>query len=311
MTNKLNIFAAAGVCLLGLAAAPARFALAADQQPHTEPQAAWSTPGDGRLVMLARYGKEFADGMPFRTRVCVTNFTGANNSVNLFVWTTPGLQPNATASAQPQTRQLQLGDCIEIDQPAAIIVQDATTSGTSSGYYQLLEPTSLPNGVTTALDPIDAGTPHVQRHDDEAITIGVSTPQSVKCFNLPTPTPDFYRSCPVSLPKITTPDETYVGVRLCIGDHFVTLSDKTNIDYAASLLELIVDKTLQNKPKLGSYDYHWNPVTPLGCRDLIGAGDDAVFMVGPKEPGGYWNPANVDSIHITLQSITVRKTPSK
>ena len=63
-------------------------------------QALWSTPGDGQLVMLMRSGafydakKPALPAVPLRVRVCVTNMTGSNNSVNLYVWTTEGPLPN-------------------------------------------------------------------------------------------------------------------------------------------------------------------------------------------------------------------------
>jgi hypothetical protein len=292
-----------GVGVLALTFAAALPAYAADEPPAPQPQAYWSTPGDGRLVMLARNAAGFNKPIAFRVRVCVTNFTGSNNAVNLMVWTTLGLQKNATASAQPQTRTLQLGDCVEIDSPAAVILQDSTVSGTTSGYYQLLQPTALPNGVTTAQSASIGGPLHRDKYE---IQIGDPHPQSVGCKPLPTPTPDFYKSCPVALPTITMPGVIYEGVRLCIGGDFAHLSDNTDIDYAASLIDLIVDAKLQNQPKPSPYDYNWNPVTPNGCHDLIGA-NFAAFMIGPKDPGGYWDPSKVSQINVTLQTITVRR----
>src|SRR5260370_41413150 len=89
-------------------------------------QALWSTPGDGRLVMLLRNATDanlvtdpaFTTPIPFRVRVCVTNFAGSNNAMNLFVWTTAGPQPGNTGLAspsQPLVLHPGLCDCVEID----------------------------------------------------------------------------------------------------------------------------------------------------------------------------------------------------
>ena len=105
--------------------------------PDTSPQALWSTPGDGTLVMLVRSdafydaSKPALPAIPLRVRVCVTNMTGSNNSANLYVWTTQGPQPNPNNNVsyappvnQPQTIHMQLGDCVEIDRPGGIVVQE-------------------------------------------------------------------------------------------------------------------------------------------------------------------------------------------
>jgi hypothetical protein len=264
-----------------------------------DPQAAWSTPGDGRLVMLARNALGFDKPMPFRVRLCVTNFTGANNAVNLFVWTTAGPQPGAQAAAQPQTRHLELGDCVEIDRPAALIVQDATTTGTSSGYYQLFEATPPPaNRVSLTTSP--PGT------KISPISYGPQDMAQATCNQKPPiiSSADFYTTCSLALPA-----GKYTGVRMCIDSNYIKSSDgKTQ--YAASLLDLIVDKKLlppQNKPS--PYDYNWNPVIPNGCRDIIWSpgphASEIYFGIGPHDTGGYWDASKVTEVDVTLRTITL------
>src|SRR5271156_2226061 len=95
-----------------------------------ESGAVWSTPGDGRLVMLMRNTDGFTAPIAALVRVCVTNLTGSSNSVNLYIWTTGNPWDATPVMPLQQTRQLDLGECVEIDQPAALIIQDSTTSGT-------------------------------------------------------------------------------------------------------------------------------------------------------------------------------------
>jgi hypothetical protein len=157
--------------LIGAATGQAR----PDWKPLTQDevvkQALWSTPGAGRLVMLLRNNVDknpvadpaFTTPMPYRVRVCVTNFAGTQNSLNLFVWTTSGPQPNGQASTQqPQVLHPGLGDCVEIDQPAAIIAQDATITGSVNGYYQLfqstftsVDPQSLPSTYEISITAVN------------------------------------------------------------------------------------------------------------------------------------------------------------
>lgn len=282
-----------GIGLTGLCASEVR---AADAPPlDTEPQALWSTPGDGRLVALARNAAGFDKAMPVRIRVCVTNLTGTNNQVNLYIWTTTGPQPGSQPPAQPQTRHLQLGECVEIDRPAALIIQDSTVSGTSSGYYRLLEESALPKGLAAA-NP-DITTADTSKNHGRDIRIGApNEPVSAPCSPLKSPTADFWASCQLPLPV-----GHHQGVRICIGTDYLN-ADDGKTQYAASLLDLIVDQGLMTKPKPSPYDYNWNPVTPDGCRDLIGA-TEAYFMVGPSSIGGYWDPAKVRSITVTTQTI--------
>jgi hypothetical protein len=73
------------LALVSTVAARAQVGDPKQNPPDVDPQAFWSTPGDGRLVMLARNATDadplasiaFKTPMPFRVRVCVTNFTGA------------------------------------------------------------------------------------------------------------------------------------------------------------------------------------------------------------------------------------------
>jgi hypothetical protein len=245
-------------------------------------QALWSTPGDGQLVMLMRSGafydaqKPGLPAVPLRVRVCVTNMTGSNNSVNLYVWTTEGPLPNlnnnpdrAPPANQPQTLHMQLGQCVDLDRPGGIIVQDSTVSGTSSGYYELFEETSLLRSAEAA-EPL-----HLIKHGNR-ISYGPPKNLAVRCSKLPKPTKDFWASCEMDLGK----DQK--ATRVCTADKFVQTKDGL-IDYPASLLELVVDKNLLVRPKISDYDYNWTPVTQMGCRDFVGV-SVAYFMVGPKSP---------------------------
>ena len=264
-------------------------------------QALWSTPGDGQLVMLMRSGafydakKPALPAVPLRVRVCVTNMTGSNNSVNLYVWTTEGPLPNlnnnpdrAPPVNQPQTLHMQLGQCVDLDRPGEIVVQDSTVSGTSSGYYELFEETSLLRSAEAA-EPL-----HALKHGNR-ISYGPPKNLPVKCSKLPKPTPDFWASCEMDLGK------GQMATRVCTADKFVQTKDGLK-DYPASLLELIVDKNLLDKPKISDYDYNWTPVTQMGCRDLVGV-NVAYFMVGPNITGGTWDPQTVERIGVTIQAI--------
>ena len=264
-------------------------------------QAVWSTPGDGRLVMLARNAAGFGpeNGMPVRVRVCVTNLTGTSNAVNLYIWTTPGPQPGTLPMPQPQTRHLELGECVEIDRPAALIVQDATTSGTASGYYQLLEETAWPAGPAAANASAPPGATREKYGRD--IKIGPPEPTTANCVPLTPPTADFWAYCQLRFAV------GHQGVRICIGTNYLK-SDDGKTQYAASLLDLIVDKSKMSVNKLSPDDYNWNPVTPNGCRDLIGA-NEAYFMVGPNSVGGYWDPSKVRAITVTTQTISWTTEP--
>jgi hypothetical protein len=86
------------------------------------------------------------------------------------------------------------------------------------------------------------------------------------------------------------------------GVNYIT-SDDGKTQYAAGLLELIADKAFVTMPKQSDYDYNFNPVTPQGCRDIIGA-KNIYFMVGPAASGGYWDATKVKSVNVTLQTIS-------
>ena len=269
-----------------------------------DPQASWSTPGDGRLVMLLRNSTDhyviedptFRTAVPFRVRVCVTNFAGVNNSVNLFVWTTDGPGPNGkAASVQPQVLHPGLGDCVEINRPAAIIVQDATTSGSASGYYELLQAVALPEKS------------RVTRNTRPKIGIGHPETKPVSCDLLPIgKSPNFAKSCKFNL--LAARNE--VGVRICTDDKFVNI-DGSPDNYPAGYLELTtIDLTETTKPS--DYNYNWNPVTPVSCRDIIWQAPvdrpiphSVFFMVGPAKPVPVWDPRKVNSLTIVTQKITL------
>jgi hypothetical protein len=212
-----------------------------------------------------------------------------------------------------------LGDCVEIEQPAALILQDATITGTSSGYYEWLEPPkALP---TSAASPgASSNVPKPHGH-----TIAVVNPQkqTAKCQPLYDPgqrpilSNDFLAKCQLKPP----PYPNQKGVRICIGNNFVTWQkhdwpSPQQTNYAASLLDLIINKAFLppiNKPS--PYDYNWNPVTPNGCRDVIGDPkdptwlDNLYFMVGPNTAGGYWDATAVQSIAATTWSIIWSEAP--
>ena len=265
----------------------------AGDPPVQEPKdGLWSTPGDGTLVMLARDANGFGadNAMPIRVQVCVTNFTSSQNAVNLYAWTTPALWtvPTPGTPSQEQARQLQLGDCVEIDRPAALIVQDATISGTASGYYRLLPESNLPSG----LNP----TPPQYRN----IAIGAKVVDAqVGCVQLTPPTRDYATYCPIDLPA------DHQGWRICTGTQDITTIPNIqylNNQYALSLLDLLADPKLVRTDKPSANDPQWNPVTPDSCRDLIGV-SAAYFMVGPSTHGAYWDAANVKSVNVKLLSI--------
>jgi hypothetical protein len=293
----------AGACFFfAIALSPLAQAQNGGAAERTNPPAQWSTPGDGRLVMLARNSAGFNTPMPVRVQVCVTNLTGSNNSVNLYVWTTANQWDATPAATQQQTRHLDLGDCVEIDRPAALIVQDSTISGTSSGYYQLMEQTPVPPSVMPPdHDPASGRHQNPPRKDGRGIWLEDMKPVTIHCRKIEPPTDDFYTRCDLPLPVDPKPRQ---GVRICIGNNFVTWrTPAQQINYAASLLDLVVAPEFQppaNKPQ--PYDYNWNPVTPNGCRDIIGT-SPVTFLVGPNTAGAYWDPSTVTDISMSTQVI--------
>ena len=105
---------------LGLAGSTPGRAQPATPNPKNSdanPQAYWSTPGDGRLVLLARNAAGFDKPMPLRVRVCVTNFTGANNSVNLYIWTTTGFQSGACGRHSRKRGNWRWGNALRLTSP--------------------------------------------------------------------------------------------------------------------------------------------------------------------------------------------------
>ena len=276
-------------------------------------QAYWSTPGDGTLTMLIRNAKSFQAPIPFRARVCVTNFTGVNNVVNLMVWTTPGYAINVSTSQQPQTHTLALGECAEIDQPAAIIVQDSTTSGIASGYYQILERTPAP----PKFDPSPAAADRPKRHEHEII-IGKRQSIAVKCVAYPDAEPggvfpppaagepvangDYYsRYCRLDQNLFASgdPKKPTRGLRICTDAKYVNSGGKYGDTYAAGLLGLALDKAAIGVEKDSPYNYNFNPITWNSCRDAFFPGD-IYFMVGPGPHGQYWDSNNVNSVNVTV-----------
>jgi len=295
-------------CVLALSLIGASLAHAQSGSPSksdVDPQALWSTPGDGRLVMLLRNAIDqrviedppFVTLVPFRVRVCVTNFAGTNNSMNLFVWTTNGPGPNGLASTvQPQVLHPGLGDCVEIDRPAAIIAQDSTTSGSASGYYELLKAVTIPEKS------------RVTRNTRAEIGIGEPITAPIRCQPLRSASPDFSRFCQLDIAA----SRNQVGIRICTDDNFVKF-DGAMTDYPAGYLELTATD-LREVPKNSPYNYNWNPVTPVSCRDVIWRleldkpiSHTVFFMVGPAKPVPVWNPNKVDLISVITQTITLNR----
>jgi hypothetical protein len=311
LSMVMRVVLAAPVLLLGLPGASVSHAQPAGSHPgqDVDQQALWSTPGDGRLVMLLRNGTDrnltsdpvFTTPIPFRVRVCVTNFAGYNNVMNLFVWTTAGPQSGSSgqaAPAQPQVLHPGLGDCVEIDQPSAIVVQDSTVSGSASGYYQLFERTKLPEVTGVSQAP-------PRRPPEVEISSAVS--KQVNCLPLGSPTGNYLKFCELKIDHL--PPNQY-GVRLCTGDNFVTMVDGSNTNYPPGYLELTT-QDLRSITKNSDYNYNWNPVSPMSCRDVTwqpvidhpASTQSIYFMVGPAQPVPGYDPAKVSLINLTMQAI--------
>ncbi len=291
--------------------APVSIALAGDPPDHipqlSGSRAVWSTPGDGRLVMVARNAAGFNAGVPLRVRFCVTNMTGTANSLNLYVWTSanpwdgvitvpPPKPPPVAPVPGPQTRHLDLGDCVELDRPAAIIVQDSTISGTSSGYYELLEQSKLQSATQSVVAPAQPSRKHAS-----AISLENETLQPLACGKITPATSDnYYTKCPL----VMKPNPKRHGVRICMsGDYATWKNPPQQIQYAASLIDFVIDPAYLpplNKPQ--DYDYNWNPVTSNGCRDVFGT-EIINIMIGPNVAGGYWDPSTVTKVALTTWDI--------
>jgi hypothetical protein len=293
-------------------------AFASDLPSPTNPLAVWSTPGDGRLVMIARNSGGFTSPIAARVRVCVTNFTGTNNSINLFIWTTSNTWDTTPSAPLQQNRQLQLGDCVEIDQPAALIVQDATISGIASGYYQLLDnPAPLPS--SSALPKSASQNTPIKHSYGIYLKPVLAAQVNIDCAPISNvapetgPTNDYHSECPLTLNLPI--DDTRKGIRICFGNSDVILKDSSGVHagvYAASLLQMIVAKAFwppTNMPS--SYDYNWNPVTPNGCRDVIGPTSEIKFMIGPNNPPYPlpWDPTTVQRIDAAISGIYWNDNP--
>jgi hypothetical protein len=145
------------------------------------------------------------------------------------------------------------------------------------------------------------------------IQLSLETRSPVPCKalqSLPTkPTSnDFFAKCDLNLRE----DSARKGVRICFGANDVNTSNGP-MAYAASLIDMIVNPAYAppiNKPS--PYDYNWNPVTPNGCRDVIGsagpgmpAASNISFMIGPYIGSGSppWVPDQVTSVSATVYSI--------
>jgi hypothetical protein len=249
-----------------------------------ETGAVWSTPGDGRLVMLMRNTDGFTAPIAARVRVCVTNLTGSSNSVNLYIWTTGNPWDATPVMPLQQTRHLDLGECVEIDQPAALIIQDSTTSGIASGYYELLD---LPPNVPLS-EAVDNRDTHKLKDRGNSVYIGSTQKPLVTCGGPAPALSNYFRqSCALTLdsqsadPEPPDPNLKVHGVRICTGDKFVVTSlNPPNIDYPPGYLELIINKSLLTIDPPQVYDYNWNPVTPNGCRDVIAGSSDINSLVG-------------------------------
>jgi hypothetical protein len=312
---------AAPVLIFALTGASASRAQTGSSHPgqDVDQQALWSTPGDGRLVMLLRNATDehlttdpaFTTAVPFRVRVCVTNFAGYNNVMNLFIWTTAGPQPGNVGQAspsQPLVLHPGLGDCVEIDEPAAIVAQDTTVSGSASGYYQLFEKTKLPEGS----DPSQK-----RQKKPPEVEIGAAKSRTFECTKLDppkSPTPpnaNFLKACQLEIEQQTI---DHYGVRICTKDNFVTIDDKPTT-YPPGYLELTA-RDLRTVSKNSDYNYNWNPVTTMSCRDVIWrpaidrptSKHSVYIMVGPAQPVPGYDPAKVQSITVTTQAILLRET---
>jgi len=322
MSKPTRLSAIVSIALAAALTAPAAHSgdlPSATPTPAVE-QAYWSTPGDGTLTLLLRNKLGFQNPIPFRARVCVTNFTGLANAVNLIVWTTPGYVTNISSQQEPQTHTLALGECAEIDQPAAIIVQDSTTSGIASGYYQILERTAPPLAFLNTVGapaPAPARVPKRHEHD---VKVGEPKSISVACapypdgaaggafppVSGPAPNGDYYaRYCWLKFADFATkpPLPPTRGARICTDGNYVDSGNKYGTVYAISLLDLVADKDAVGTEKDSPYNYNFNPLTGNSCRDIFYAGD-LFFMVGPGSHGQYWDAANVNAIQVTVEPLS-------
>jgi hypothetical protein len=248
-------------------------------------RAPWTTPGDGTLVMLARSAIGLASPIPFGMQICVTAVTPGDNNIAVYIWTTgPAVSPggdNNQLEVNPK-----LGECVQIDQPAAAIVQTSTTSGIVSGYYEWIRPRVFPRNKANIV-PL----PQISSSAVDQVNFGAPMASTARCKKLNKPTNEFWAACKLPLPG------GHRGVRVCIGSDYIDASDGKT-DYAISLLDIILSEHLRTQNKPTPYDYRWNPIFPGGCRDLFFT-KDAYFMVGPRTTGGDWDPSKIKAIRFT------------
>ena len=139
-----------------------------------------------------------------------------------------------------------------------------------------------------------------------AYYIDVGQPQSIKvpCQPIKDPTwqnRNYYNAfCPLNLAGMPTTEQAF---RVCTGKTYV--ESKSNMYggvYAASLLDLVINKSALTYAKPSPYDYNFSPITTQVCHDVFDTAE-AWFMVGPGASGGYWDAANVSAIDVTVQTL--------
>lgn len=267
-------------------------------------QAIWTTPGDGTLVMLMRSAKGFDanSAIPFSMQICMTGenskLSGNDRYSTVYVWTTAGSNPGGD---NQKAYQVPLGQCAQIDKPAAVIVQQTQDEGgIVSGFYEL-----LPAGTFSNQADAKIGLPYTaSKQPKPAAQLGAPSEIAATCTKLPTPTTYYWASCQLQLPNASA-NADKKGYRVCIGADYLTQPDGTAPypAYAVSLLDITLSASLLEAVKDSPYNYNWSPIFPGGCRDLIFA-TEAFFEIGPNYLGYYWDPSKITSIKATVQEIT-------
>jgi hypothetical protein len=269
-------------------------------------QATWTTPGDGTLVMLMRSAKGFdADAaIPFSVQVCMTGQNsklpdGTDRQVTAYVWTTAGSDPQGD---NEKTAFIPLGKCAQIDQPAAIIVQQGQDEGgIVSGFYELLPAGTFKNRVDVAVGP-----PFLPGKDAKPTAqLGPQRTMTAQCGKLPTPTIYFQYACKLPLAPVSAgTGGDRKGYRVCIGADYLRQPDGTAPypAYAVSLLSLVLNADVLGTTPGSPYDYRWNPIFPGGCHDLVFA-TEAYFVIG-SDPSGYWDASKIGTIEASVQEIS-------
>jgi len=229
--------------------------------------------------MVARFGGDITAEIPYSFRICHTD--GADVAT---------VRYRVHESGQVDSAKLKLGQCMEIDRPTILAVNNyVVTTRAVAGSYQVLRAGTFDRDPQ--FSPVRAVDSNV------SLSRGIPEPQPIvaECKALDQPLAGYWGACEIPLTNLAP------NFRVCFADGY---SDQPpgELEYTGSLLPIILDSKLLNAD-IGNDELRKNPILAGGCRDLFNV-SSAYILVAPALPGNPpWIPTKLHHIKMLVQNL--------